>query len=196
MIQRRLTSPHAHVGDFEETCRAESTYPLEPQAGLREAVLTCFFINTADDVFPSCLTPRKLKVTSQTNLTTDTDKFQCPLQAKNIVNYLRIIHKIPAPAVDGLTWVSPFPLRYIDLLWHWENNTTEDSSIERSLDEVKDLARGVLGCYFCACFFSASVLFRCVLFTPPLSWIPRFPTRLASPPAISPSSLSTCHFLP
>ena len=29
------------------------------------------------------------------------------------------------------------------LLWHWENNTTNDPSIELSLDEVKELARQV-----------------------------------------------------
>ena len=29
------------------------------------------------------------------------------------------------------------------LLWHWENNTTNDTSIELDLDEVKALARAI-----------------------------------------------------
>ncbi|KAJ6462279.1 N2227-like protein-domain-containing protein [Mycena vitilis] len=88
------------AGDFEEIYGAESD-PSEPQSGQWDAVLTCFFIDTA----------------------------------KNIVNYLRIIHKILAP---GGVWVNMGPL-----LWHWENNTTNDPSIELSLDEVKALARAM-----------------------------------------------------
>ncbi|KAJ6621039.1 N2227-domain-containing protein [Mycena sp. CBHHK59/15] len=55
--------------------------------------------------------------------------------AKNIVNYLRIIHKILAP---GGVWINMGPL-----LWHWENNTTNDPSIELNLEEVKNLARAI-----------------------------------------------------
>ncbi|KAJ7783980.1 N2227-domain-containing protein [Mycena maculata] len=56
-------------------------------------------------------------------------------KAKNIVNYLRIIHKILAL---GGVWVNTGPLP-----WHWENNTTNDPSVELTLDEVKALARAV-----------------------------------------------------
>jgi hypothetical protein len=57
------------------------------------------------------------------------------LQAKNIVNYLRIIHRILA--VGGV-WINLGPL-----LWHWENNTSGDMSIELDLEEVKELARTI-----------------------------------------------------
>ncbi|KAI1792488.1 N2227-domain-containing protein [Ganoderma leucocontextum] len=70
-------------------------------AGQWDAVLTCFFIDTA----------------------------------KNIVNYLRIIHRILAP---GGVWINLGPL-----LWHWEGNTTNDPSVELTLDEVKALARKI-----------------------------------------------------
>ncbi|KAJ7176344.1 N2227-domain-containing protein [Mycena crocata] len=88
------------AGDFEEIYGAEAS-PGEPQAGQWDAILTCFFIDTA----------------------------------KNIANYLRIIHKILAP---GGVWINMGPL-----LWHWENNTTNDPSVELGLDEVKALARAV-----------------------------------------------------
>lgn len=85
------------AGDFEEIYGSESD-PDEPQSGKWNAVLTCFFIDTA----------------------------------KNIVNYLRIIHRILAP---GGVWVNLGPL-----LWHWENNNTNDPSVELDLEEVKSLA--------------------------------------------------------
>ncbi|KAJ7066398.1 N2227-domain-containing protein [Mycena amicta] len=88
------------AGDFEEIYGSPSD-PSEPHAGLWDAILTCFFIDTA----------------------------------KNIVNYLRILHAILAP---GGVWVNLGPL-----LWHWENNTSHDPSVELSLDEVKALAREV-----------------------------------------------------
>ena len=56
-------------------------------------------------------------------------------QAKNVVNYLRIIHDILAP---GGVWINLGPL-----LWHWENNTSNDPSVELTLDEVKALAREI-----------------------------------------------------
>ncbi|KAJ7454340.1 N2227-domain-containing protein [Mycena galericulata] len=90
------------AGDFEEIYGAEHRPDSdEPQAGQWDAVLTCFFIDTA----------------------------------KNIVSYLRIIHKILKP---GGVWVNMGPL-----LWHWENNTTGDPSVELSLEEVKALARAL-----------------------------------------------------
>jgi carnosine N-methyltransferase len=74
------------------------------------------------------------------------------LQAKNIINYLRIIHRILAP---GGVWINvgqggrfgsfSFPADYISgpLLWHFENNTTNDPSIELDLEELKMLARKI-----------------------------------------------------
>ncbi|PIL29128.1 hypothetical protein GSI_09176 [Ganoderma sinense ZZ0214-1] len=92
------------AGDFEEIYGGSD--PLvaddgDPSAGQWDAVLTCFFIDTA----------------------------------KNIVNYLRIIHRILAP---GGVWINLGPL-----LWHWEGNTTNDPSVELTLDEVKSLARKI-----------------------------------------------------
>ncbi|KJA23747.1 hypothetical protein HYPSUDRAFT_184819 [Hypholoma sublateritium FD-334 SS-4] len=55
--------------------------------------------------------------------------------AKNIVNYLRILHRILAP---GGVWINIGPL-----LWHWENNNTNDLSVELDLEEVKTLARTI-----------------------------------------------------
>ncbi|KAI0752760.1 N2227-domain-containing protein [Daedaleopsis nitida] len=90
------------AGDFEEIYGDESNDGGdEPSAGKWDAVLTCFFIDTA----------------------------------KNVVNYLRIIHRMLAP---GGVWINLGPL-----LWHWENNTTNDPSVELTLDEVKALARKV-----------------------------------------------------
>jgi len=90
------------AGDFEEIYGTdEEKDPDDPSAGIWDAVLTCFFIDTA----------------------------------KNIVNYLRIIHKILAP---GGVWINIGPL-----LWHFENNTSGDTSIELDLEEVKELARKI-----------------------------------------------------
>ncbi|KAG8894249.1 hypothetical protein FRC01_013068 [Tulasnella sp. 417] len=71
------------------------------QEGKWNAVLTCFFIDTA----------------------------------KDIIEYLRIIHQALVP---GGIWVNLGPL-----LWHYENNNTGDVSIEASLDEVKALANAI-----------------------------------------------------
>ncbi|KAL1757419.1 N2227-like protein-domain-containing protein [Schizophyllum commune] len=89
------------AGDFEEIYGATELDPSEPHHGQWDAVLTCFFIDTA----------------------------------KNIVNYLRIIHRILAP---GGVWINLGPL-----LWHWENNNTNDPSVELDLEEVKTLARAI-----------------------------------------------------
>jgi len=88
------------AGDFEEVYGQQDGEldPNEPSAGQWDAILTCFFIDTA----------------------------------KNIVNYLRIIHRILAP---GGIWINLGPL-----LWHFEENTTSDPSIELDLEEVKALA--------------------------------------------------------
>jgi carnosine N-methyltransferase len=65
------------------------------------------------------------------------------------VNYLRIIHQILAP---GGVWINlgtvPSMSRDVllfdshagPLLWHFEENTTSDPSIELDLEEVKTLA--------------------------------------------------------
>jgi len=88
------------AGDFEEVYgrQDDEEDADEPSAGLWDAVLTCFFVDTA----------------------------------KNVVNYLRIIHRILAP---GGIWINLGPL-----LWHFEENTTSDPSIELDLEEVKALA--------------------------------------------------------
>ncbi|OCF33585.1 hypothetical protein I316_04658 [Kwoniella heveanensis BCC8398] len=59
--------------------------------------------------------------------------------ARNVLNYLRIIHTI---LEDNGVWINIGPL-----LWHFENSPTAsptgEGSIELSLDEVKELARRV-----------------------------------------------------
>jgi tRNA G10 N-methylase Trm11 len=45
------------------------------------------------------------------------------------------MHKILAP---GGIWINLGPL-----LWHWENNNTNDTSVELDLEELKTLARRV-----------------------------------------------------
>jgi len=87
------------AGDFEEVYGTDGNEDDEPQSGLWDAVLTCFFIDTA----------------------------------KNVTNYLRVIHNILAP---GGVWINLGPL-----LWHWENNTTNDPSVELDLEEVKELCK-------------------------------------------------------
>ncbi|GJE86375.1 N2227 domain-containing protein [Phanerochaete sordida] len=89
------------AGDFEEIYGPDQYEEDEPQAGQWDAIMTCFFIDTA----------------------------------KNIVNYLRIIHRKLAP---GGVWINIGPL-----LWHWENNSSGDTSIELSLEELKALARKI-----------------------------------------------------
>ncbi|KAF8546753.1 N2227-like protein, partial [Imleria badia] len=89
------------AGGFEEIYRAEDTDKSEPHTGQWDAVLACFFIDTA----------------------------------KNIVNYLHVIHRILAPGASGI-WINIGPL-----LWHFENNNTNDPSIELDLEEVKALMR-------------------------------------------------------
>ncbi|KIM41212.1 hypothetical protein M413DRAFT_27609 [Hebeloma cylindrosporum] len=85
------------AGDFEEIFGD----PEEPRFEEWDAIMTCFFIDTA----------------------------------KNIVNYLRLLHRILAP---GGVWINLGPL-----LWHWENNNTSDPSVELDLEELKSLARTV-----------------------------------------------------
>ncbi|KAJ7574619.1 N2227-domain-containing protein [Mycena floridula] len=89
------------AGDFEEIYGSEAIEAGEPQAGQWDAILTCFFIDTA----------------------------------KDIVNYLRIIHRILTP---GGIWINLGPL-----LWHFENNTTNDASVELDLEELKMLMDAV-----------------------------------------------------
>jgi len=78
------------AGDFEEVYgqqggEADSD---EPSAGLWDAVLTCFFIDTVTICALSCtMEPHSFYYT----------------QAKNILNYLRIIHRILAP---GGVWIN------------------------------------------------------------------------------------------
>jgi len=91
------------AGDFEEIYGAEESddNDQEPQAGRWDAILTCFFIDTA----------------------------------KNIVNYLRILHRLLVP---GGIWINLGPL-----LWHFENNETNDPSVELDLAELKQLVREI-----------------------------------------------------
>lgn len=77
------------------------------------------------------------------------------MKAKNIVNYIRIIHRILAP---GGVWINLGKLynHYSNLLlfkilipcvgpllWHWENNNSNDPSIELDMEEIKALIRTI-----------------------------------------------------
>lgn len=51
------------------------------------------------------------------------------------MEYLEVIYRVLKP---GGIWINLGPL-----LWHWENNSSRDVSIELSLDEVKLLVAEV-----------------------------------------------------
>jgi len=78
------------AGDFEEVYGQQDGEPdaNEPSAGQWDAILTCFFIDTVNSVH---LFPHEKNLTIVHG------------QAKNIVNYLRIIHRILAP---GGVWIN------------------------------------------------------------------------------------------
>jgi carnosine N-methyltransferase len=80
------------AGDFEEVYGRQDgdADPDEPSAGLWDAVLTCFFIDT--------VIIRSLSCTMEPE-----PHLQYYTQAKNIVNYLRIIHRILA---HGGVWIN------------------------------------------------------------------------------------------
>ena len=108
-----LVSHYHHTGAFEGIFGPDSN---EDHTGAWDSVMTCFFIDTV------CIPYLRHFVI-----------LNRALQAKNFVHHLRIIHSILAP---GGVWINLGPL-----LWHWENS--DELSIELTLDEVKELARGV-----------------------------------------------------
>lgn len=126
------------LGDFEEVYGVDGNEEQgsEPQSGKWNAVLTCFFLDTVNDILPYSHMA--------------SEDFASFFQAKNVVNYLRIIRKILAP---GGIWINLGNTSSIiseslitleqtgPLLWHWENNTTNDPSIELDLVEVKELCQ-------------------------------------------------------
>ena len=75
------------TGDFEEVYGSESQ-PGEPQSGEWDAIMTCFFIDTVG-----------ISLTHRGGIT----ERHATLKAKNIVNYLRIIHRILA---QGGVWIN------------------------------------------------------------------------------------------
>lgn len=84
------------TGDFEEIYGAESLDESEPQAGQWDAILTCFFIDT-------------VRPFSEMRLCTDLIHTS---KAKDIVNYLSIIHRILAP---GGIWINAGKLYFSTL---------------------------------------------------------------------------------
>jgi carnosine N-methyltransferase len=89
MLLPRLRTP---PGDFEEVYGAEEGdgSEHEPQSGQWDAVLTCFFIDTVTIILPHTGNNRCFLTITST-------------KAKNVINYLRIIHKILAP---GGVWIN------------------------------------------------------------------------------------------
>lgn len=81
-------------GDFEEIYGSDDHDPDEPQSGEWDAIVTCFFIDTVSaQYFAKSSHPTVF-------------------QAKNIVNYLRVIHKILA---RGGVWINLGEYRYMHL---------------------------------------------------------------------------------
>lgn len=119
------------AGDFEEIYRPKNwglgeSKKHEPEEqedhqGQWGAVVTCFFIDCVCRISAIWF------------------KADISVQARNVLNYLRIIHSLLAD--DGV-WINVGPL-----LWHFENSPTTsakgEGSIELSLDEVKELARRI-----------------------------------------------------
>ncbi|KAG7445355.1 N2227-domain-containing protein [Guyanagaster necrorhizus] len=133
------------AGDFEEIYGSEDDGGEEPHSGQWNAILTCFFIDTyamlaivvhQSECLEIVLDPIA-HFSGLPDMVTPIDRWRSKDQnsAKNIVNYLRIIHRILAP---GGVWINLGPL-----LWHFENNNTNDPSVELDLEEVKALARTI-----------------------------------------------------
>ena len=79
------------TGDFEEIYGSDSDDENGPYSGPWDAILTCFFIDTV------CTLHIDISSHDKSSL------LWSHVQAKNIVNYLRIIHKILAP---GGVWIN------------------------------------------------------------------------------------------
>jgi carnosine N-methyltransferase len=79
------------AGDFEEVYGQQDgeANPDEPSAGPWDAVLTCFFIDTVRAFSSRATACQK--------------RSRYDPQARNVVNYLRIIHRILAP---GGVWIN------------------------------------------------------------------------------------------
>lgn len=119
------------AGDFEEIYgpknwgldgdREHESEDLENNQGQWGAVVTCFFIDCVCRISVIWF------------------KADISIQARNVLNYLRVIHSLLAD--DGV-WINVGPL-----LWHFENSPTTsakgEGSIELSLGEVKELARRI-----------------------------------------------------
>ena len=82
------------AGDFEEIYGSEA-HSDEPQSGQWDAIMTCFFIDTVSLRFQLIC-----------------HNFNRLIQAKNIVNYLRIIHHILAP---GGVWINLGMMSHVDV---------------------------------------------------------------------------------
>lgn len=83
------------TGDFEDIYGPDEYDGDEPQAGLWDAIVTCFFIDTVNS-FHHPAHPYTHR----------------HLQAKNIVNYLRIIHRKLA---SGGVWINLGTIRSITI---------------------------------------------------------------------------------
>ncbi|KAI0791475.1 N2227-like protein-domain-containing protein [Irpex lacteus] len=124
ILNRSIFTLTPSVGDFEEIygSELEDEDPEEPQSGLFDAVLTCFFIDTVSSL--SIL----LKL------------FPCHIHKQYCTGeeHHQLPPSDPPQARSRGVWINLGPL-----LWHWENNTSNDPSIELSLDELKTLARNM-----------------------------------------------------
>ena len=124
-------------GDFEEIYGAEYTDESEPHAGQWDAVLTCFFIDTVRDLSKIAHDPTQPLIAGQeyrelpsyhpshpcAGWRLDQSRYVCVVRASSLLAFF--LH---------FTFSGP-------LLWHFENNNTNDPSIELDLEEVKALVR-------------------------------------------------------
>jgi carnosine N-methyltransferase len=162
------------AGDFEEVYGPEHWEAGTPAEGDQEGqgqrgrwggVVTCFFmdcVSVTERAFLHPISPPFLLVHTPSpshsifrpagqNGSTCIEELTD--QARNVLNYLRIIHTL---VEDGGIWINigeppPSTMSIVvlmvpgPLLWHFENAPTNsakgEGSIELSLDEVKDLAR-------------------------------------------------------
>ena len=123
-------------GDFEEIYGAEDTDESEPHAGKWDAVLTCFFIDTVGLLLASQITTFICLIAGQEH---------CELPS------CYPSHTGAGRRLDqswygfSLLQVRPSaPHAFTGpLLWHFENNSTNDPSVELDLEEVKALAHKI-----------------------------------------------------
>ena len=133
-------------GDFEEIYGAGDTDESEPHAGQWDAVLICFFIDTVRDLYQIAHDPAQPLFAGQEHRELPSYHPLHPSarwrldQSRYVHLFLereRRFHSVRTPPLlSFLLFIFAGPL-----LWHFENNNTNDPPIELDLEEVKALVR-------------------------------------------------------